>query len=162
MQWNIKAAFRAYVSAIPDGTEQWLSSAGSTTADAFHFDLTDASGFDFDTNTGRLVFAGAVRFRGYRGALLVSIADPVLDVGPAGISISVNTASPGTESDYLLFATAEASITVQPHGVSWHAASPRLTAEGGMLLGSVYPEGTELDPFICTLTEENHFEENHA
>ncbi|MCU1478842.1 MAG: hypothetical protein JWQ64_3535 [Subtercola sp.] len=167
LEWNIKTAFRSYVAAIPDGTEQWLSPHGALEPSTFRFDLVDDSAFDADSLTGSLRFAGAVRFRGYRGALLVSIADPVLEIEGDRILISVDIATPGTAADRTPFAVAVLPQTPTPNhsdsesdtwraALVWHVPQSRLSAEGGMLLGSVYREGTELDPFICTISKDQH------
>lgn len=152
LDWNIKTSFRAYVQALSDGTEQWLSETGALTPDALSFDLSDASEFDRQSGQGILRFSGAVRFRGYRGALLVTLSDPELKFAGEQISVSFNVAPPGSVADRALFATAALPRPVVSGAeMLWRVPSPRLTAEGGMLLGSVYPESSELDEFQCVV-----------
>lgn len=144
--WDLKTSFRKYVASLPDGIETW-SGPGEATARFFRFCLEDATGFDRATGHGRIVFTGTVRFRGYRGALNVTVGDPIIDVTPEGITVSVNTAPPGAEADRVVLATAsDPAPTSTGDRWSWSDVAPELTAEGGMLLGSVYGAQTSLAP----------------
>lgn len=143
--WGVKQSFRSYVEAV-GGVIEAQGGAERATDGAFVFAPAPDSGFSLDADgrpQGRGAFLGEVRFEGHGGMLSVFLADPAVEIGPAGAVLTVADSAARTRRleiarlDLAAATTGEAGDLVIPTA---------LTADGAQLLGDHYPPMTPVDP----------------
>jgi hypothetical protein len=149
LTWGVKQSFRAYVEGAGGVIE---TGDGATRAEdgGFCFAAAPANGLTLDAD-GRLEgiggFAGEVRFEAHGGMLKVFLADPTVEIGPAGASITVAD-SPARDRRVelalldLAAATRDGGALVIP---------TKLSRDGWRVLSDHYAPMTPLDPVRLTL-----------
>lgn len=144
LSWGVKQSFRTYVEAM-GGIE--VGAGAERTADgAFTFQAADGDGLRLDAagkpeGSGR--FLGEVRFQAHGGMLSVFLADPILEIGASGASISVADSAARTGRVSL----ADLDLAAMAAGDEGEVVIPAaLSMEGAFLLGDHYPPRTALDP----------------
>ncbi len=155
LMWPVKASFRAYVLALPDGA-----------AEAAYGAIAESEGFWFPASHGpesatQHFFDGEVRFGGHHGLLLVAIARPgveIRDDTTAAITIDY----PWFAAEPMPRARIASGIVTSKEGVVLAVREVRLTETGADLFGGVYSEGDLLDDLTLVRGEsppsvaENH------
>jgi len=147
--WGLKQSFRAYVEAAGGVIEV---GAGVTRAEdgGFNFAAAPGAGLTFGADgkpEGTGAFLGEVRFEAHGGMLKVFLADPIVEIGPDGASITVAD-SPARDRRVelalldLAAATRDGDALVIP---------TKLSRDGWRVLGDHYPQMTPLDPVRLTL-----------
>ncbi len=148
LRWNVKTSFRTYVRAIEDGAETWLSDAGELRGNELVF-VQDAANSEVDPadpSSGVIRYLGRVRFSGYRGMLMVNLADPWVELGTESLVLSIDASPPGTTPRRIDIATATPHApVVRGTTLAWIHLPVVSTSAGAGLLGGVYREGEELD-----------------
>jgi hypothetical protein len=149
LAWGVKESFRRYVEAA-GGSIEAGEGAQRTPDGGFVFEAAPA-GFAGESLRlaadgrlrGRGEFRGAVRFEAHAGMLSVWLADPAVEIGPAGAALSV--AEGGPLGRRLEIATLDlAAATAALDGEITIPAA--ITLEGMQVLGDHYPPSTPLDP----------------
>jgi hypothetical protein len=142
--WGLKQSFRAYV----EGAGGSIATGDGAERDAdgeFTFPAAPGEGLTLDADgrpqgVGR--FVGEVRCEAHGGMLKVFLADPSVEIGPAGARLVVaDTAGRDrrvdlAELDLAAATTAEDGALVIP---------AKLSRDGWQVLGDHYPAGTPLD-----------------
>ncbi len=143
LSWPVKASFRRYVQAAPDGAIEPGDGA-----------IMDADGFVFPWASGAvrqgpiLRFTGEVRFRAYGGLLMVALRHPQLEPagedGRARLTIEYPWLAPEPQPRVAI-ADVQLSWTGVPDSIAT-STTVRLTDVGSELFGDVYAVGTDFDP----------------
>ncbi|HLZ84904.1 MAG TPA: HtaA domain-containing protein [Caulobacteraceae bacterium] len=145
LSWGLKQSFRAYVEgaggAIETGEGARRSADGS-----FAFPAAPGEGLRLGADgkpegVGR--FVGEVRCEAHGGMLKVFLADPSVEIGPAGAIVAVadtRARDRRVELARLDLATA----TIADDG-AW-VIPAKLSRDGWQVLGDHYPPSTPLDP----------------
>jgi len=150
LSWGVKQSFRNYVDSTGGVTE--ASGGAERTADgAFVFAAAPDSTLTLDAEgrlQGRGRFLGEVRFESHGGMLKVFLADPMLEIAPAG---AVLTVADTPARNYRL-EIVQLDLAAMTSGESGELTLPTsLTIEGMQLLGDHYPPRTPLDPACLKL-----------
>lgn len=144
LTWGVKQSFRNYVQAA-GGTIGTGDGTGRDAEGAFVFQAAPGEGLTLDAEgrpTGQGGFIGEVSFEAHGGMLKVFLADPRVEIGPAGATITVADTA---KRDYrvevakldLAAMTVEGDELVIPAALAMH---------GIQYLGDHYPLNTPLDP----------------
>ena len=145
LSWGLKQSFRAYVEgaggAIETGDGAQRSADG-----AFTFPAAPGEGLKLGAD-GKLEgvgrFVGEVRCEAHGGMLKVFLADPSVEIGPAGAVVAV--ADSGARDRRVELAQLDlAAATVAEDG-AW-VIPAKLARDGWQVLGDHYPPSTPLDP----------------
>jgi hypothetical protein len=144
LSWGLKQSFRAYVEAA-GGTIQTGEGAARAADGGFIFSASagDVLKLGIDgrpEGVGR--FAGEVRCEAHGGMLKVFLADPSVEIGPAGAFIAVAD-TPAGDQRVELAQLDLAAATVEDGEIVIPA---KLSRDGWKVLGDHYPPGTPLDP----------------
>jgi hypothetical protein len=149
LTWGVKQSFRAYVESAGGVIEV---GAGATRAEDGGFSFAAAPGDGLKLGSdgrpeGTGGFVGEVRFEAHGGMLKVFLADPAIEVGPAGASITVaDSAARDRRVEFALLdlaaATRDGDALVIP---------AKLSRDGWRVLGDHYAPMTALDPVRLTL-----------
>ncbi|HWA63519.1 MAG TPA: HtaA domain-containing protein [Caulobacteraceae bacterium] len=147
LEWGVKQSFRNYVEAAGGTTEAGGGVARGPDG-SFVFSAAPGEGLSLGGDgriegTGR--FEGEVRFEAHGGMLKVFLADPVLEVGPAGAVITVAD-TPSRTRRVELARLDLAAATAGDDGALVIPAAMAVT--GWQILGDHYGPGTPLDPVI--------------
>ena len=145
LHWGVKQSFRGYVAMMGGVTE-----VGGEAVHAADGGFTFAAAPDSDLAVGsdgllegQGRFLGEVRFEAHGGMLKVFLADPMLEIGASGASLTVADSAARTHRveiarlDLAAMTTADADDVVIPTALS---------IDGSFLLGDHYPPTTVLDP----------------
>lgn len=148
--WGVKQSFRNYVEAA-GGVIEVRDGVGREADGAFTFAAQPGGDLRLGADgrpVGRATFLGEARFEAHGGMLRVCLADPMLEIGPAGGVVTVADSSARdyrvevAQLDLAAMTTGEAGEIVIPATISMH---------GGQWLGDHYPPGTRLDPVRLVL-----------
>jgi hypothetical protein len=132
LDWGIKETLVGYVTGMADG-EVAVEDGAEAVGRSFRFPLTRRDG-------DVLSFRGRVVMTGHGGLLNVVIADPALERGSEGWTLTI--ADPDVPGDRLVFATLEG---VTETGAGLTVGSAALTESGADLFFGPYTRGTPLD-----------------
>ena len=145
LTWGVKQSFRTYV----EGAGGSIQTGGETTRapdGAFTFPAAGEGGLTLGPDgqlQGQAGFRGEVRFQAHGGMLSVFLADPALEITPAGASLTVADSPARTRRIEL----ARLDLAAATPGDDGEQIIPtRLSPEGWLVLGDHYPPGTPLDP----------------
>jgi hypothetical protein len=138
LDWGIKETLIGYVTGMADG-EVAAESGAETVGRSFRFPLARRDG-------DVLSFSGRVVLTGHGGLLNVVIADPAVERGADGWTLSI--ADPDVAGDRLVFATLE-GVTENDSGLTVDSAA--LTEAGSDLFFGPYTRGTPLDAPAVTV-----------
>jgi hypothetical protein len=150
LSWGVKQSLRGYV-ALAQG--QIEASGGATRADDGGFVFPAAPGATLTlsadgTPEGSGTFAGEVRFEAHGGMLKVFLADPIIEIGPAGAIMTV--ADSRARNRRVELARLDlAGATIDDDG-TWIIPTSA-SRDGWQVLGDHYPPSTPLDPVRLTL-----------
>ncbi|WP_332764742.1 HtaA domain-containing protein [Phenylobacterium sp.] len=145
LSWGVKQSFRTYVEAAGGAIEV---RDGAERAEDGSFTFAAAPGGDLRLDAdgklaGRGAFLGEVRFEAHGGMLSVCLADPILEIGPAG---GVVTVADSSARDYRL-EVAQLDLGAMTSGESGEIVIPAtVSMHGSQWLGDHYPPRTPLDP----------------
>ena len=143
--WGLKQSFRAYVESA-GGSIETAEGATRATDGAFAFSAAPGEGLELGVDgklhgVGR--FVGEVRCEAHGGMLKVFLADPSIEIGPAGAVVAV--ADSGARDRRVELAQLDlAAATVAEDG-AW-VIPAKLARDGWQVLGDHYPPSTPLDP----------------
>ena len=143
--WGLKQSFRAYVEGAGGAIETGEGAQRSPDG-AFTFSAAPGEGLQRGVDgrpqgVGR--FVGEVRCEAHGGMLKVFLADPSVEIGPAGAVVSV--ADTRARNRRVELAELDlANATVGDDG-EW-VIPARLSRDGWQVLGDHYPPSTPLDP----------------
>lgn len=145
LSWGLKQSFRAYVEGAGGAIE---TTAGAQRADdgAFTFEAAPGGGLTLGVDgkpqgVGR--FVGEVLCEAHGGMLKVFLADPSVEIGPAGAVIAVAD-TPARDRRVELAQLDLGAATVADDGELVIPA--KLSRDGWRVLGDHYPPSTPLDP----------------
>ena len=150
LSWGLKQSFRAYVEAAGGGIETG-EGAGRSADGAFTFPAAPGAGLTLGPDgrpQGVGGFVGEVRCEAHGGMLKVFLADPRVEIGPAGAVVTVAEA-PARDRRVELAQLDLAAATVAEDG-AW-VIPAKLALDGWRVLGDHYPAFTPLDPVRVTL-----------
>jgi hypothetical protein len=145
LTWGVKQSFRSYVESA-GGQIETGEGAGRAGDGAFAFAAAAGEGLSLGADgkpEGRAQFAGEVRMKAHGGMLNVAIADPEVQIGPAGAVLTVidNGLRNPRRVEFakldLAQMTAEGAELVIPTALSM---------DGCAILGDHYPPGAAIDP----------------
>ena len=145
LTWGLKQSFRAYVEAA-GGVIETGESAERDADGAFVFQAAAGEGLTLGADgkpqgVGR--FVGEVRCEAHGGMLKVFLADPNVEIGPAGAVVSVaDTKARDRRVELALLDLAAATIADDG---AW-VIPAKLSRDGWQVLGDHYPQSTPLDP----------------
>lgn len=145
LDWGVKQSFCGYVQSAGGTIE---TAAGATRREDGAFSFVPAPDSDLALSSdgvpvGAGRFLGEVKFSAHGGMLSVLLADPAVEIGPAGAVLTVAEDAARkrrlqvAKLDLSAAAPGEAGETVIPAA---------LTLDGHFYLGDHYPPGTALDP----------------
>lgn len=144
LEWGVKQSFRNYVEATGGVTE---ASAGAERAADGAFVFAAAPGEGLSTGAdgrpqgvGR--FRGEVRFEAHGGMLKVFLADPAVEIGPAGGAITV--ADTPARDRRVTLALLDLTAAKAGEGGEW-VIPAKLSKDGWQVLGDHYLPMTPLD-----------------
>jgi Htaa len=145
LSWGLKQSFRAYVEGAGGAIE---TGEGARRADdgAFTFPAAPGEGLKLGADgkpegVGR--FVGEVRCEAHGGMLKVFLADPSVEIGPAGAVVTVaDTRARDRRVELAQLDLATATIADEGEWV----ISAKLSRDGWQVLGDHYPAATPLDP----------------
>ena len=145
LSWGLKQSFRAYVEAAGGAIE--TGEGAERAADgAFTFPAAAGEGLKLGAGgkpegVGR--FVGEVRCEAHGGMLKIFLADPSVEIGPAGAVIAV--ADTRARDRRVELAQLDlAAATIADDG-AW-VIPAKLSGDGWQVLGDHYPPSTPLDP----------------
>lgn len=145
LTWGVKESFRNYVQAT-GGTATTGAGAEQGADGAFSFSAAPGEGLVLGADgrpTGTGAFLGEVTFEAHGGMLKVFLADPIIEIGPAGATITVAD----TPSRNGRVEIAKLDLSAMGPGEGGELVIPTLLSmEGVYLLGAHYPLNTPLDP----------------
>lgn len=148
LAWGVKQSFRAYVQSA-GGTISTENGATRTADGGFHFPPAADNSLTFGPEPGgRGVFGGEIKFDAHGGMLAVFLADPVIEMTPKGLMLSVADAPSRKWRVEVALLDVAALTRPTPDEV---VIPTSLTIEGIQLLGDHYPFRTPLDPVHLTL-----------
>ncbi len=143
--WGLKQSFRAYVEAAGGAIE--IGEGAARAADgAFTFAAGPGEGLKLGVDgkpegVGR--FVGEVRCKAHGGMLDVFLADPSVEIGPAGAVIAV--ADTGARDRRVELAQLDLAAATLSDDGEW-VIPAKLAQDGWRVLGDHYPPSTPLDP----------------
>jgi len=143
--WGLKQSFRAYVEAAGGAIE--IGEGAERTADgAFTFAAGPGEGLKLGVDgkpegVGR--FVGEVRCKAHGGMLDVFLADPSVEIGPAGAVIAV--ADTRARDRRVELAQLDLAAATLADNGEW-VFPAKLAKDGWRVLGDHYPPSTPLDP----------------
>jgi len=145
LTWGLKQSFRAYVEAA-GGVIETAEGAERDADGAFVFQAAAGEGLTLGADgkpegVGR--FVGEVRCEAHGGMLKVFLADPSVEIGPAGAVISVADTK-ARDRRVELAVLDLAAATIADDG-AW-VIPAKLSRDGWQVLGDHYPQSTPLDP----------------
>ncbi len=142
--WGVKQSFRGYVEGV-GGTIEVDSGAARDDEGAFTFSAAPGEGLTLGADgkpTGRGDFVGEVRFEAHGGMLKVFLADPRVEIGPSGATITVAD-SPARD---IRVALADLDMAAAKEEGGEVVIPSKLSKDGWRVLGDHYPMMTPLDP----------------
>jgi hypothetical protein len=145
LSWGLKQSFRAYVEgaggAIETGEGAQRSADGAFTFAAVPGDGLRLGADGKPEGVGR--FVGEVRCEAHGGMLKVFLADPSVEIGPAGAVVAVaDTRARDRRVELAQLDLAAATIADDGEWV----IPAKLSRDGWQVLGDHYPPSTPLDP----------------
>ena len=150
LSWGVKQSLRAYVTMAQGVIE---ASEGASRADDGAFDFPAGPGAGLTVGAdgrpkGTGAFSGVARFEAHGGMLKIFLADPIVEIGPEGATLSVAD-SPARNRRVDVARLDLAAATIGEDG-AW--IIPATAArDGWQVLGDHYPPSTPLDPVHLTL-----------
>jgi hypothetical protein len=145
LSWGLKQSFRAYVESA-GGSIETAEGATRTADGAFAFSVAPGQALELSVD-GKLQgvgrFVGEVRCEAHGGMLKVFLADPSIEIGPAGAFVAV--ADTHARDRRVELAQLDlAAATIAEDG-AW-VIPAKLARDGWQVLGDHYPPSTPLDP----------------
>jgi hypothetical protein len=145
LSWGLKQSFRAYVEGA-GGAIETAAGAQRAADGAFTFEAAPGEGLELGPDgkpqgVGR--FVGEVLCEAHGGMLKVFLADPSVEIGPAGAIVTVAD-TPARDRRVELAQLDLAAATIGDDGELVIAA--KLSRDGWQVLGDHYPPSTPLDP----------------
>jgi hypothetical protein len=145
LSWGLKQSFRAYVESA-GGSIDTAGGAERTADGAFAFSAAGGEGLTLGAD-GKLQgggrFVGEVRCQAHGGMLKVFLADPGVEIGPAGAVVTVAD-TPARDRRVELAELDLAAATIADDD-EW-VIPAKLARDGWQVLGDHYPASTPLDP----------------
>jgi hypothetical protein len=151
LSWGVKQSFRSYVEGSGGAIEATMGAERDADG-GFRFPAAPGAQVTLDDEgrpRGRSDFVGEVRFEAHGGMLSVSLADPSLEIGPAGAFLTVADSPdrirrvPLAKLDLAAMSRADDGALVIPASMSM---------EGWQVLGDHYLPMTPLDPVRLLLS----------
>jgi len=150
LSWGLKQSFVAYVEGA-GGAIATGEGAARNPEGGFTFAATPGEGLRIGADgkpEGSARFVGEVSFEAHGGMLKVFLADPSVEIGPAGAVLAV--ADTRKRDRRVTLAQLDmAAAAVGDDGV-W-AIPAKLSLDGWQVMGDHYPPFTPLDPVRLTL-----------
>ena len=145
LSWGLKQSFRAYVEGA-GGAIETAEGAQRAADGAFTFAAAPGEGLKLGVDgkpEGVGGFVGEVRCEAHGGMLKVFLADPSVEIGPAGAVVTVaDTRARDRRVELAQLDLAAATIADDGEWV----ISAKLSRDGWQVLGDHYPPSTPLDP----------------
>jgi hypothetical protein len=152
LSWGLKQSFRAYVESA-GGSIETGAGVARTVDGAFTFLAASGDGLALGVD-GKLEgvgrFLGEVRCEAHGGMLKVFLADPSVEIGPAG-AVVVVADTPARDRRVELAQLDLAAATIADDGELVIPA--KLSRDGWQVLGDHYPPSTPLDPVRLKLPQ---------
>jgi Htaa len=145
LSWGLKQSFRAYVESAGGAIE--TGGGAERAADGgFTFAPAPGEGLKLGADgkpegVGR--FVGEVRCEAHGGMLKVFLADPSVEIGPAGAVLAV--ADSGNRDRRVELAQLDLAAAAVADDGAWIIPA-KLSRDGWQVLGDHYPPSTPLDP----------------
>jgi hypothetical protein len=152
LSWGLKESFRNYVAATGGAIEP---GGGAERAEdgTFAFALAPDSSLSLDADgklQGQGRFLGDVQFTGHGGMLSVCIANPILEIGPSGATLSVDDSRERPRR----LVVAHLDLAAASLGESGELIIPAaLSIDGTQLLDGHYPAMAPIDPVRLRLAD---------
>lgn len=143
LEWGVKAGFRRYVQALPDGLCDISPDIALPGQGRFGFPLAGTDG----SPPSRFRSTGTVTFRGHGDLLFVSIADPWLTRDDETWLLTCRDASSATGRTQVASGRLSADLAHTPELL----IPLRLSHTGVALFGGNYPPGEPMDDLIVRL-----------
>jgi hypothetical protein len=149
LEWGVKQSFRGYVEGA-GGTIEAHTGAERADDGTFVFTAVPGAGLRRGADgqlqgTGR--FNGEVRFEAHGGMLQVLLADPAVEIGPDGATITV--ADSHERDRRLALAVLDLAAATEEGGAV--VIPTKLSRDGWQILGDHYAPMTPLDPVRIVL-----------
>jgi hypothetical protein len=145
LSWGLKQSFRAYVEASGGAIETGEGAVRAADG-AFNFAAAPGEGLALGADgkpegVGR--FVGEVRCEAHGGMLKVFLADPSIEIGPAGAIVAVfDTSARDRRVELAVLDLSAATLADDGEMV----IPAKLARDGWQVLGDHYPPSTPLDP----------------
>ncbi len=146
LSWGVKQSFRNYVEGA-EGAIETGEGAARAADGAFDFTATADDTLAIGDNgalQGHGRFLGEVRMTAHGGMLKVAIADPELEIGPAGAALTVIDRGLRNPRRVEFAQLDLAAATTGPDGEI--VIPTLLSMDGCAILGDHYPPKTAIDP----------------
>ncbi|MFS0694139.1 HtaA domain-containing protein [Streptomyces nitrosporeus] len=145
VDWGVRRTFREYVTG-PIGQGAWALTGGARDGGAL-FRFPQGKGtYDAEKRALDASFAGGVRFTG-KGGLDLAMTRVTVTVASGKGTLRADVANEGTSHRNIPLVTFEAEDFAPEDGLAVLTEAPAtLTAEGAEAFGSLYTEGTAMDP----------------
>lgn len=154
LSWGVKATFRQYVTAIPDGRET-VSEGAFVEGEAFSFPLHLAT-------EGEYRFQGRVDLTGYNGLLAVQVQNPWLHISSESWWLTVvDPAYRGDLDRRIRFCTL-GELLRDPAGGETIVLPAHLDPAATRIFDDVYVPGTRLDDIMLVLPTSHWLSENRG
>jgi hypothetical protein len=145
LSWGLKQSFRAYVEGAGGAIETGEGAQRSADG-AFTFSAAPGEGLKLGVNgkpegVGR--FVGEVLCEAHGGMLKVFLADPSVEIGPAGAIVAV--ADTRARDRRVELAQLDLATATMADDGEW-VIPAKLSRDGWQVLGDHYPPLTPLDP----------------
>ena len=147
LRWAVRDSLLRYVTVIAGGTYEVSDDVTVDEQGVFTFPL---AGVQVEGDDRRLSFSGWLHFAAHHGLLDIRIVDPEVIIGAAG---GVLVAHTGDDRETVLPIVAVDPVAPSGSGgdLVWTTAASRLLADAVPLFGNVYPEGTDMAPFVARI-----------
>jgi|ERR1700722_15915035 hypothetical protein len=145
LSWGLKQSFRSYVESA-GGSIETGEGAERDADGAFTFAAAGGNGLKLgagDKPEGVAKFLGEVRCEAHGGMLKVFLADPSVEIGPAGAVLTV--ADSAARDRRLELAQLDLAAATLADDGAW-VIPARLSRDGWQVMGDHYSPMTPLDP----------------
>lgn len=143
--WAVKDSFLAYLGRMPDLQSSVTDGAIMTSTGAYFFPTRSTENYDATTGRGVIEFAGDVRFSGHHGMMFVRLAQPRIEFGADGTTLSVSDSS-GPDGRLPLLDVRAAGWSTHFGARAWPNLATTLRPEALEIFNDIYPAGEEFAP----------------